>query len=95
LYDNNPLIFQVEAGEAPSHINQYPRIRDKSSSLDLKSTSPSLIAPRENNYLNVMSSYPVSINAVPGVALEPSPLISKSQFYTETPNLELSIAPFK
>jgi hypothetical protein len=92
------LIFQVEAGEAPSHINQSPRIRGESSSMDFKSPSLSFIAPQEinmANYLNFMSSYPVLVNAVPSVALEPSPLIPKTQFHTEAPNLELSIAPFK
>lgn len=93
------MIFQVEAGKEP--INQSPMLRDEFSISDFKSPSLSLniISPREinlPNYLNFMSSYPVSVNAVPtSVTLQPSHLMPKAQFHTETPNLELSIAPLK
>ncbi|KAJ3702302.1 hypothetical protein LUZ61_006007 [Rhynchospora tenuis] len=92
------LFDLVGAGEASPHINQSPILRDDSSLSDLKlhSLSINIIAPRDinhPNYLNFMSSYPLSVNTEPSVTLPPSPLIPKAQFPTETPNLELSIAP--
>ncbi|XP_078165018.1 uncharacterized protein LOC144559771 [Carex rostrata] len=93
------LFDLVDAGKAPSNINQSPRLRDESSLSNLKfhSLSFNTIAPHDHtnlpNYLNFMSNYPLSVNAVPSVTLPPSPLIPKVQLHTEPPNLELSIAP--
>ncbi|KAJ1687490.1 hypothetical protein LUZ63_018880 [Rhynchospora breviuscula] len=92
------LFDLVGAGEASPHINQSPILRDESSISDLKlhSLSINIITPQEinhQNYLNFMSSYPLSVNTEPSVTLPPSPLIPKAQFPTETPNFELSISP--